>query len=162
MPKRSKKPVSGKEMVAYMESLKDSEGIQRDNKKPPQELRSQDFAPQITQDNPEVRKETFNSELKSSDHQGRKVDPSLLGGGGKSELTRGQKKIMRGKLAKGYRDKNQAERSKIILGNFLFKEPKHASDHSVTATVSAESLPENNSEEATGEGHINDSTRAKA
>ena len=161
MPKRSKKPVSGKEMVAYMDSLKESEGIQRDNKNPPQELGSQEFSPQMSQDIPEVRKETFNSELKSSDHQGKKVDPSLLGGGGKSELTRGQK-IMRGKLAKGYRDKNQAERSKIILGNFLFKEPKHASDHSVTATVSAESLPENNSEEATGEGHINDSTRAKA
>ena len=144
-----------------MGKIKETEGIQRDTENPPQELRSQEFSPLLTQNIPEVRKKTSKPALNTSDHQGMKIDPSLSNGGVKSGLTRGQK-IMQGKLAKGYRDKHQAQRSKIILDKFLFKESEQKGDHSVTAKDSPESSPPNNSEEATSEGHLNDSTGAKA
>ena len=69
---------------------------------------------------------------------------------------------MQGKLSKGYRDKNQAERSKIILEGFLFKESTHKGDHSISAKDSPESSASNNPEEAPSESPVNNSTGAKA
>ena len=158
--KRSTKPVSGREMVDYIQRKRAREEVQRDAENPPQESETQEFLP-LQKHIPEVHEKPPIPTPDAPNQQGIKIKQSLSSGGVRSNLTRGQK-IMQGKLAKGYNGKSQVQRSKLILEGFLYREPNHGSSHSISGKDSPESFPPIDPEEAPSERLVPDSTGAKA